>query len=256
VCKSSNVCFERSFQSAGVSPISSLIPSPDWRQGLAPARGRDTKSRLLDATERLFVANGFEGTSLRAVTREAGASLSAANYHFGSKEAMISAAVLRRIEPLNQRRLDALAALEAAADRGAPAVEAIVEAFLRPGFEEIQAHPRSGDSFYAKLAARLHSDPSAAVASLGHTLFEPVATRFLESLARALPRQTHADRLMGFHFLVGMLVHTLIAKSQPHPLDMPESPAVAPEARLARMVGFAAAGLRAAEEATSTEAST
>ena len=41
---------------------------------------------LLDAAERLFSDQGFESTSLRQITTEAGANLAAVNYHFGSKE--------------------------------------------------------------------------------------------------------------------------------------------------------------------------
>ena len=68
---------------------------------------RDTKQRLLDAAELLFATHGFEGTSMRAITQAADTSLSAANYHFGSKQALIEAALVRRIEPLNRRRLEA-----------------------------------------------------------------------------------------------------------------------------------------------------
>ncbi len=212
--------------------------------------------RLLDAAECLFVARGFEGTSLRAVTREAGVSVSAANYHFGSKEAMIAAALRRRIEPLNQRRLERLTELEAAAADGMLEVEAIVEAFLRPGFEEFQAYLPNSQSIYGKLAARLHSDPSAGVASLKFAIFKPVATRFLQALSRALPAQSEADLLVGFHFMLGMLVHTLIERAQLHSVEEPYASvhdSAAPrevrvpqqtDAPLQQMVRFAAAGLR------------
>ena len=52
-------------------------------------RGAETRERLLDAAERIFAERGFEGASIRAVTQAAGASVSAANYHFGSKEALL-----------------------------------------------------------------------------------------------------------------------------------------------------------------------
>ena len=48
----------------------------------------DTKTRLLDAAERLFAERGYEGSSMRAITKEAGASVSSANYHFGSKDGL------------------------------------------------------------------------------------------------------------------------------------------------------------------------
>lgn len=47
----------------------------------------DTPERLLAAGRRLFARGGFEGTSVRSLTTEAGANLGAVTYHFGTKEA-------------------------------------------------------------------------------------------------------------------------------------------------------------------------
>ena len=52
------------------------------------ARTLDTGERILDAAERLFMAHGYEGTSMRQITSEAGVNLAAVNYHFGSKDAL------------------------------------------------------------------------------------------------------------------------------------------------------------------------
>ena len=46
----------------------------------------DTKSRIIDAAEQLFMEHGFEATSLRSLTAAASVNLAAVNYHFGSKE--------------------------------------------------------------------------------------------------------------------------------------------------------------------------
>ncbi|MFA5423567.1 MAG: TetR family transcriptional regulator [Phycisphaerae bacterium] len=42
--------------------------------------------RLLDAAERLFCERGFEGTSVRDLTKAADCNVAAVNYHFGNKE--------------------------------------------------------------------------------------------------------------------------------------------------------------------------
>ena len=105
----------------------------------ASDRSQRTRERLLDAAERLFAERGFEGTSLRAVTQAAGASVSAAHYHFGSKEALLHATLLRRVEPVNRARLARLGALE---ERGGPvALEALLDCFLRPALEARGASP-------------------------------------------------------------------------------------------------------------------
>ncbi len=61
-----------------------------------------TAERLLEAGRRLFAARGFEGTSVRALTTEAGANLGAITYHFESKEALYHAVLERVFGPLRE----------------------------------------------------------------------------------------------------------------------------------------------------------
>jgi len=49
---------------------------------------RDTRDRLLAAASELFAATGLHGAKVRDIAGEAGANVAAANYHFGSKEAL------------------------------------------------------------------------------------------------------------------------------------------------------------------------
>jgi AcrR family transcriptional regulator len=221
----------------------SSSPTRDLRAAPHSRRSRSTKDRLLDAAEALFAERGFEGTSMRAVTHAADASVSAANYHFGSKEALVQAALVRRLEPLNRRRLEALDVLEAAAGGRAIPVEDLLEAFLRPGFDA-QREARRERLPLRSVAARLYADPHAMVASLKARIFGPVIARYLDALAHALPDRNRDELVLDFQFFIGAMVHVISghagrdfdAGGPPPPLD---------EAVLRRMVGFAAAGMRA-----------
>ena len=72
----------------------------------------DTKSRILNAAERLIAKQGFD-VPLRAITTEAGVNLAAVNYHFQSKEALLDAVVARRLDPINDVRFRMLDEVEA-----------------------------------------------------------------------------------------------------------------------------------------------
>ena len=54
-------------------------------------RGEETKGRIVDAAMRLFVANGYEATTMRAIAAEAGVAVGNAYYYFPSKEHLIQA---------------------------------------------------------------------------------------------------------------------------------------------------------------------
>src|SRR5882757_6020047 len=91
---------------------------------LAPV---DTKTRILDAAERIFSQDGFDAASLRTITAAAQVNLAAVNYHFQTKEALFSAVIERRVKPVNERRIEMLESIA-----GKPTVEKVLEAFLRP----------------------------------------------------------------------------------------------------------------------------
>src|SRR5438094_9886838 len=89
----------------------------------------DTKQKILDSAERLFAQHGFEATSLPNIIADANVNLAAIHYHFHSKEALVDAVIIRRLEPINRERLRMLDDCER---DGPPKLEAVLEAFLAP----------------------------------------------------------------------------------------------------------------------------
>src|SRR3977135_3171599 len=91
-----------------------------------------TKDRIRDAAESLFIEHGFEATSLRSLTSAASVNLAAVNYHFGSKEELFQAVLTRRLDAMNQERIDLLSKLERDAGDKPVACEKILSAMLIP----------------------------------------------------------------------------------------------------------------------------
>ena len=228
----SNVCFERSFESC--APTDPLTMAEPTLASSSPPTETGTKTRLLDAAERLFADFGFEGTSMRAVTQAAGTAVSAANYHFGSKQELLRAVLQRRIEPINRERIARLAALLRPLS-----VEAVIDAFVRPTFEA-RAASKEVSAGFRQVAARLFSDPPEVVSSLRRDLLEPVILRFVEALGTTLPDRDPAALRVGFHFVVGTLVHVIGG----HLDGARDELALDDEAVLAQLVAHCAAGLR------------
>src|SRR5205814_971470 len=95
----------------------------------------DTKLRILDSAERLFADHGVEATSLRTIIGDAKVNLAAIHYHYHSKEELLDAVLMRRIEPANRERL---AWLDALGEN--PSLEAVLEAFAAAGFRAGVSH--------------------------------------------------------------------------------------------------------------------
>jgi AcrR family transcriptional regulator len=200
-----------------------------------------TRERLLDAAEALFAERGFDGASMRAVTTAAGVSLSAANYHFGSKTALLRETLRRRIQAVNGQRLERLERLASTSTDGRVAVEDLLEAFLRPTHD---ARVGSGDdSIRDRLViARLFADPPEIVAAMRREFFEEVNGRFVDVLHRSLPSAERRDVRLAFDFAIGVMIREVGGHIEPHRGEGGFSD----EVILRRMIAFVAAGLRSA----------
>jgi AcrR family transcriptional regulator len=93
----------------------------------------DTADSLIDAARQLFAEHGYDGASVRSITRRAGVNLGAITYHFGSKQALYEAVLADAVAP------SAKLLAAAAARPGAPLnrIEFVVRAF----FEFLNVNP-------------------------------------------------------------------------------------------------------------------
>lgn len=200
-----------------------------------------TKDRILNAAERLFARDGFEATSLRAITAEAGVNLAAVNYHFQSKEALVQAVIGRRIGPVNAQRLALLDSAEAAA-AGAPVpLDQILNAFLRPVVELVGSHAHD----FVPLIGRVYSEPGDFLESLFKQQFQQIGQRFLPAIQRALPHLPPAELAWRLHFSIGALAHTMAASKLLNLLSNGACDIADVEGTLARMNAFMVAGFTA-----------
>ena len=196
-----------------------------------------TKQRLLDAAEGLIAERGIDAVSVRAVTQAAGVSVSAANYHFGSKEALVRETLFRVLAPMNDRRLAALNALES--DGGKPRVEELIDAFLRPAFE-LESSQAPGT--YRRFAAQLHGGSPEFEGRMKVELLNPSFQRFVDALGRALPDRHRDDIALAFQLALGASLHVLRGHAQ----RLADAPPLSDDELLGRLVRFAADGIRAA----------
>lgn len=201
-----------------------------------------TRERLLDAAEHLFSDEGY-GASLRSITSAAEANLAAVSYHFGSKEDLLLAVVMRRIGGANEWRLQELDRLEA---RGDVTLEELVEIFLRPALE-VAADTAGGGARFMRLIGRIHGDPDGPWRRvMASGAFDEVRDRFTAALARVLPELDQSEVLWRLHLTVGAMVHTLV---NPEILIQMSGGACDPrdaQRTLAQLVPFLSAGFRAA----------
>ncbi|MDV6267788.1 MULTISPECIES: TetR/AcrR family transcriptional regulator [Rhodococcus] len=115
----------------------------------------DARTAMIDAAERLVAERGLAALTLRDVQIEAGqANKSAAQYHFGSREGLLSAVIESRMKPAAERRHDLLNAIDVA--QQPPTMRQLVEASVLPLAEQTIEREHS---LYARFLVQSIFDP-------------------------------------------------------------------------------------------------
>lgn len=207
-----------------------------------PIRVAETKDRILDSAERLFAEHGFAATSLRHITAEAGVNLAAVNYHFQSKDSLILAVLMRKLEPINRRRLELLDEVEAEAGNDPLSLEAVLGAFLLPVLEA-----KAGVQLctFPRLMGRMYTEPGEWMTRIFPQAFAPVITRFQAAFQRALPGASTAEVGWGMHFSIGAMAHYLAGGALLRMVSLSQADPTDTDGALPRLVTYMAAGLRA-----------
>ncbi|KAA1000258.1 TetR/AcrR family transcriptional regulator [Paraburkholderia panacisoli] len=163
----------------------------------------DTKSRILDAAETLFIECGYEAMSLRQITSRAEVNLAAVNYHFGSKESLIHSMLSRRLDRLNEERLKLLDRFDAMLGARLTC-EHVLGAMFIPALR-LSRDPRVGGKAFLRLLGLAYTDPSPFIRDFLNGHYETVAARFFDAFQRALPHLPREELGWRLHFAIGAL---------------------------------------------------
>ena len=188
----------------------------------------DTRQKILNAAERLIAEQGIAATSVRQIIAEAGVNLAAVHYHFGSKDEMLDALIIRKARPVNEERLTLLTRFETEAAPNPAPVEKVLEAFLAPPFLEREKSP-----LFVRVMGRLYAE--GLMPSIIAKHFQPLVSRFFAALQAALPQVPPDELAWRVHFMIGTMAHSMFA-----PPGQEAAPVV-----IRRIVTFLGAGFRA-----------
>ncbi|WP_374590066.1 TetR/AcrR family transcriptional regulator [Aquabacterium sp.] len=171
----------------------------------------DTKTRILDATEDLFVEFGYESMSLRQITSAAQVNLASVNYHFGGKEALIQAVLSRRMDKLNDERLKLLDALQSTQGAALTCEHVLVAMFLpalrMAGFDE------AGGPRFLRFLGRAYTDVSSVVQDFVNGHYTSSLGRFFDAFQQTLPQLPRQELGFRLHFAMGAVAGVLASSN-------------------------------------------
>ncbi|MDZ4762400.1 MAG: TetR/AcrR family transcriptional regulator [Alphaproteobacteria bacterium] len=172
-------------------------------------RGRATKVRVLDASERLFALRGYDGVSIRDIAEEADVTLGVVGFHGGSKEELFKTVLARRVEELSSKRLLALGALVERTH--APTVREIVHCFVHP-YVKLASTGDPQWKAYSKLIARLVGDET--WFPYVRELYDPAAIRFLDAIRAIRPKVDERNLVAAYVMMVASTVNMVAGRGR------------------------------------------
>jgi AcrR family transcriptional regulator len=128
-------------------------------------------------------------------------------YHFGSKDGLLEALFAMRAAPIALERMRLLDE-DLAQNGGAPTLERILDAFVRPALTIRPRSPQGGQAF-GRLRARLATEPEKLARKLLAKAFDQSSRRFIEAITKALPDLPRAEVEWRFHFMLGVMFYTM-----------------------------------------------
>ncbi|WP_322517552.1 TetR/AcrR family transcriptional regulator [Rhodopseudomonas palustris] len=165
-----------------------------------------TRTAILRAAERLYAERGFGDVTLRDIVASAEVNLAAVNYHFGSKDELITELFVTRSIATNRERLNELKAAEAAGGGRAP-VEDVLRALVGPTMRGCLG-PDSQRSDAARFMIRASIEAIPAIRKIKNREIDHLR-KFAAALRRSLPGKADTEIYWGLHFALAMAHQTV-----------------------------------------------
>jgi AcrR family transcriptional regulator len=188
---------------SGATAPNDRTRAPSKARKASPARN-DTRKKLLDAAERLFAEQGYDGTSLRDIADMSKQHLALSTYHFGTKEKLFAEVIQRRAEVMTDIRIAALEEIDVASMSQSDAVRALIEAYALP-----MIRARYGSSVQWQAHVRLVSQLISVKRWLPliRANYDTCGRAFIAKFREVLPDADNDALLNAFSFMISVMLY-------------------------------------------------
>ena len=212
-----------------------------------PARQPDgdaTAQLFLNAAEKLFSAEGFAGTSVRAIANESGVNLGALHYYWGSKNALIRAVLERRLKPILAERKRRYNALLDQAGKNPVDIHALLEASLVPALTVPGATLEERQSF-SRLYGQALADRSPNVRGIVDDIYDESSRIFVGALRRCCSHLDDSEFFWRINCILGSLLYAQLNNGRMAHLSGGQFTGDDVEEGIPHLIAFLAAGMLA-----------
>lgn len=210
--------------------------------------GDATAQQFLNAAEKLFAAEGFARTSVRAIANESGVNLGALHYYWGSKNALIRAVLERRLKPILAERKRRYNALLEQAGKNPVEIHALLEASLVPALTVPGATPEERQSF-RRLYGQALADRSPNVRGIVDDIYDESSRIFVGALRRCCDHLEDSEFFWRMNCILGSLLYAQLNNGRMAHLSGGQFTGDDVEEGIPHLIAFLAAGMLAPSQA-------
>lgn len=204
---------------------------------------KSVQDRLLDAAEKLFCENGFEGTSIRDIAATAECNIAAVNYYFGGKDKLYIEVWRRHLIPIRDLRIASIDKVMSQ-NRGHPKLEDLLRSFADTFVGPMV--DTSSASRLSKLMAREWIESHLPVKMFVDEVITPTMVAINKALVKTCPDLDESKVTMVVFSLVGQLVHLVHIKAMLERIgDNSHLPTFDVNEMINHIVKFSIAGIQA-----------
>lgn len=203
---------------------------------------QNTRSVILDAAEKVFALQGFDGASMREIAAQAGVAQALLHYHFDSKRKLFESMFSRRSESINRERLARLDEL-VNDNQASPTLPDLIDALFRPTVSF--GHEQPGGNLFSRVLVTTNNADDQASRDLISSFYDPTATRFISAIQKVVPGLGQEEAVWGYMFAIGVGMTMMAPTGRAGRLSGGKCDDSNVEAMMARIVPFVCAGIYA-----------
>ena len=201
--------------------------------------------RILDVAEELFSEKGFDGTSIRSLTAKAKCNLAAVNYYFGGKNKLYSEVFRRRMQKMRDIRIASINRVMSE-NKHETTLEELLTAFATAFIEPLVT--QSSGRRFVKLMSREMIDSHLPAGMFFEETVKPVVGSLTGALTKVCPNLTEQKAVICIQLIIAQLVHVIRIKEVLGKVEGIDLLTYELADAVKHIVGFSAAGIRAAIE--------
>lgn len=172
----------------------------------------DGRNRFLDAADKVYISKGYEGTTIRAITKEAKTSLARFSLHWKSKEDLFEDVFARHFNPLHEAQNQRLNEIEAQNLKPYDKIRAIIDAFLSPALSKNSNNAEKNLSH--KVYCHALVDPSPAVSIIVSKLIKDLESKLTFSIRSVFAHLDDATFFLLYTTIMGAYLQPQIFSRQ------------------------------------------